>query len=272
MRGSEAERRRTAAAAEQTTQRPYAAEETKPPASGGTKRKAREVPVAEAPPPAADGAKEDPTEPTDGVPHKWLPVLAIDATGAIPYKPGTLFELKNDNDEGFQGAWFIGASPPPRRRHRRRPWRPSRPDGSVNPDARPPTPVATVYHLVDADSAEVLLDWRPHYPKEAAEVVSLFAPGYSYRPLRQRGPAPVYSEAPKEIWHYDEGDYVDVWWDNIWWEGVVSCVTKPTGKGINPWKRPKITIKFPQISQFSVRAGRLPPPSAAARASTRPAG
>ena len=39
---------------------------------------------------------------------------------------------------------------------------------------------------------------------------------------------------------------MDVWWDNIWWEGVVASVTKHSGRGINIWKRPEMTVSFPQ--------------------------
>ena len=55
------------------------------------------------------GDGENPSQPKDGLPKGWLPILGIEAAGAVPYKPEMLVELKNDNDPGFEGAWFIGA-------------------------------------------------------------------------------------------------------------------------------------------------------------------
>ena len=131
-------------------------------------------------------------------------------------------------------------------------------DGQLIPNVRSPflrtSPSATTHYLVDREDAEVMIDYSPHYPDEAAEVVSMIEPGYECRPLRQRGLAPAADEAPKPIDSYDVGDLVDVWWDNIWWQGVVSGVTKrSSAKGINIWKKSEITIVFPQISWDGVQ-------------------
>ena len=51
---------------------------------------------------------EDPSELEMRLPKGWMPTLGVTTGGAVPYKPGMRFELKNDNDTGFEGAWFIG--------------------------------------------------------------------------------------------------------------------------------------------------------------------
>ena len=70
-----------------------------------------------------------PVVPTHGVPRDWLPLMGIESLGAIPYKPGTLVELRNDNEPGFEGAWFIGTTRDARGRRRLAPAPGRRPAG-----------------------------------------------------------------------------------------------------------------------------------------------